>query len=88
MSPLLTNHADGTALPAESASLAPVFTPHGRLALIQADDGALLEVATARRLRDASRAARATACCNSVPAKWRLRYLPSWRTGMTSRRGM
>ena len=47
------DHADGTARPTDSASLAPVFTPHGRLTLISADDAPLLEAATVGRLQEA-----------------------------------
>jgi len=45
--------AADTAHSADSASLAPVLSPHGRLTLIDMDDAPLLEATTARRLRKA-----------------------------------
>lgn len=54
MSPLHTNPAAGTDDScADSALLAPVLTPYGRLALIYAPDAQALEAATAARLRAA-----------------------------------
>lgn len=52
MSTLPADRADHTAHH-PGASLAPVFTPHGRLTLIQANDAPLLEAATADRLQKA-----------------------------------
>ncbi len=45
------NDAHSTDYPLNSTPLAPVFTPHGRLALIRADDAPLLESACAGRLQ-------------------------------------
>ena len=53
MSPLPTVQPEHTAPPNDSASLAPVFTPQGRLSLIHADDAPLLEAASAGRLQQA-----------------------------------
>ena len=53
MRPLHTNRADGTDAAAASALLAPVLTPHGRLALMHDQEAAPLEAATAERLRAA-----------------------------------
>ena len=53
MSSLPTAHPDRTAQPNDSASLAPVFTPLGRLSLIHADDAPLLDAAAAGRLQQA-----------------------------------
>ena len=53
MRPLHTNRADGADTAADSVSLVPVLTPHGRLALMHAQDSVPLEVATAERLHAA-----------------------------------
>ena len=53
MSAKTVSHNDSTDDAGESTSLAPVFTPHGRLALTHAADAPLLEHATAARLREA-----------------------------------
>ncbi|SCK37128.1 non-specific serine/threonine protein kinase [Variovorax sp. HW608] len=51
MSTVPTDQANHTAH--HAASLAPLFTPHGRLTLVQAEDVPSLEVATAARLQEA-----------------------------------
>ena len=53
MSAKTVSHNDSTDDAGESTSLAPVFTPHGRLALTHAADAPLLEHATAARLQEA-----------------------------------
>ncbi len=53
MNPSPSDSTDGSAYAKDSAALAPVFTPHGRLALIAVDDAPRLEAATAERLQKA-----------------------------------
>jgi non-specific serine/threonine protein kinase len=52
-SPFPTKNEGAPAHQADSISLAPVFTPHGRLTMIPADEGSLLEAACANRLQKA-----------------------------------
>ncbi len=53
MSPLPSDNPDSTLAAAGSVSLAPVFTPHGRLTLGPAVEATLLETETAGRLQRA-----------------------------------